>query len=120
MNCVAGVNGHVGAGNRYVCQVDIALTEEGQERWEEVAALVHAHARLVRELPAENARRAWEEARDMSAIYLRFQQARLLTAKNTWIIYIFFSATPSIFVVPLLNRQRDVSLRAWNCHGHYE
>lgn len=55
-------------------QVEISLTEEGQERWEEVAALVHAHARLVRQLPAEDARRAWEEQRNMGAIHLRFQQ----------------------------------------------
>lgn len=49
---------------------------EGQKRWKDVAALVHAHARLVRELPAHDARRAWQESRDMGAIYLRFQQAR--------------------------------------------
>lgn len=41
-----------------------------------MAALVHAHTRLLRELPADDARRAWQESRDMGAIYLRFQQAR--------------------------------------------
>lgn len=57
-------------------QVVVHLTKEGQERWKDVAALVHAHTRLVRELPADDARRAWQESRDMGAIYLRFQQAR--------------------------------------------
>lgn len=56
-------------------QVVVHLTHQGQERWKDVAALVHAHARLVRELPADDARRAWQESRDMGAIYLRFQQA---------------------------------------------
>ncbi len=59
-------------------QVVVHLTTEGQARWKDVAALVHAHARLVKDLPAEDARRAWQESRDMSAIYLRFQQASTL------------------------------------------
>lgn len=78
-----GHHSHVPA--RYVptyVQVDIGLTEEGQERWEDVAALVHAHARLVRELPPEDAQRAWQESRDMSAIFLRFQQASLFYKKT--------------------------------------
>ncbi|CAN0580703.1 unnamed protein product, partial [Laminaria digitata] len=55
-------------------QVSVHLTEEGQARWEEVAALVHAHTRLIRNLPQNDARRAWQESRDMGAIFLRFQQ----------------------------------------------
>ncbi|CAB1115801.1 unnamed protein product [Ectocarpus sp. CCAP 1310/34] len=55
-------------------QVIVHLTREGQARWKEVAALVHAHAGLVRKLPPEDASRAWQESRDMRAIYLRFQQ----------------------------------------------
>lgn len=55
-------------------QVDIGLTEEGQKRWSDVVALVHACARQVRELPPDEVQRIWKEARDMSAIYLRFQQ----------------------------------------------
>eukprot|EP00752_Nemacystus_decipiens_P005957 g5379.t2 len=55
-------------------QVVVHLTKEGQKRWKDVAALVHAHTRLVRDLPADDARRAWQESRDMGAIYLRFQQ----------------------------------------------
>eukprot|EP00903_Cladosiphon_okamuranus_P013078 g12199.t1 len=55
-------------------QVVVHLTKEGQDRWKDVAALVHAHTRLVRELPADDARRAWQESRDMGAIYFRFQQ----------------------------------------------
>lgn len=58
----------------FILQVEISVTEEGQERWQEVAALVHDHAKLMRQLPLDDARRAWEEARDMGAIYLRFQQ----------------------------------------------
>ncbi|CAN0237812.1 unnamed protein product [Ectocarpus fasciculatus] len=55
-------------------QVIVHLTKEGQARWKEVAALVHAHAGLVRQLSPEDASRAWQESRDMRAIYLRFQQ----------------------------------------------
>lgn len=56
-------------------QVVVHLTKEGQARWKDVAALVHAHARLARKLPPDDAKRAWQESRDMGAIYLRFQQA---------------------------------------------
>ncbi|CAM9405449.1 unnamed protein product [Hapterophycus canaliculatus] len=56
-------------------QVVVHLTKEGQARWKDVAALVHAHARLVKNLPPDDAKRAWQESRDMGAIYLRFQQA---------------------------------------------
>lgn len=55
-------------------QVDIGLTEEGQKRWSDVVKLVHACARQVRELPPDEVQRIWKEGRDMSAIYLRFQQ----------------------------------------------
>lgn len=57
-------------------QVDISLTEEGQERWEEVVALVHSHARLLRNITWDQTRRVWQETRDMAAIQMRFQQAR--------------------------------------------
>lgn len=55
-------------------QVDIGLTEEGEKRWSDVVALVHACTRQVRELPPDEVQRIWKETRDMSAIYLRFQQ----------------------------------------------
>ncbi|CAM9761849.1 unnamed protein product [Ascophyllum nodosum] len=57
-------------------QVDVGLTEEGEKRWRDVAGLVHAHARLVKELSRNDVQRIWKEARDMSAIYLRFQQEK--------------------------------------------
>ena len=53
-------------------QLDMALTEQGEERWEQVVDLIMAHCRLIQETAAQNEqdlRRIWGELATLGALH---------------------------------------------------